>query len=199
MLAWSRVDSLLAFYALWVGIGLVMAAVLYEPAFVVLAKWFPVAGERRRALTALTLVAALASFIFLPLSQALIDAHGWRDALVVLALILAAVTIPLHALVLRKAPELDARHHRTQPSSAAPTRCVARLLAALRRVLPGHVHRHRHDRARHPVPARARLQRAVRRLRRRPDRHLPDPRPGRLRAAGRAAAARPGRPPACSR
>ena len=44
-----------------------MAAVLYEPAFVVLAKWFPAAGQRRRALTALTLVAALASFIFLPL------------------------------------------------------------------------------------------------------------------------------------
>ena len=58
-----------------------MAAVLYEPAFIVLAKHFPDAGERRRAMTALTLVAALASFIFLPLSQALIDAHGWRDAL----------------------------------------------------------------------------------------------------------------------
>ena len=41
--------------------------------------------RRRRALTALTLVAALASFIFLPLTQALIDAHGWRDALVILA------------------------------------------------------------------------------------------------------------------
>ena len=36
-------------------------------------------------MTAMTLVAALASFIFLPLSQALIDAHGWRDALLVLA------------------------------------------------------------------------------------------------------------------
>ena len=105
MLAWSRVEGLAAFYALWVGIGLVMATVLYEPAFAVLAKWFPAAEQRRRALTALTLVAALASFIFLPLSQALIDAHGWRDALVVLALILAAITIPLHALVLRPAPE----------------------------------------------------------------------------------------------
>ena len=55
-------------------------------------------------MTAMTLVAALASFIFLPLSQALIDAHGWRDALVILAVVLAIVTIPLHALVLRPAP-----------------------------------------------------------------------------------------------
>ena len=68
-LAWSQVDGLAAFYALWVGIGLVMAAVLYEPAFTVLAKHFPDRAERRRAMTAMTLVAALASFIFLPLSR----------------------------------------------------------------------------------------------------------------------------------
>lgn len=92
VLAWSQVDGLVGLYALWAALGLVMAVVLYEPAFTVLAKWFPDAGERRRAMTALTLVAALASFIFLPLSQALVDAHGWRDALVILAVILGAVT-----------------------------------------------------------------------------------------------------------
>ena len=101
VLAWSRVDGLAAFYALWIAIGLVMATVLYEPAFTVVAKWFPDADGRRRALTALTLVAALASFIFLPLSQALIDAHGWRDALVILAVILAAVTSRCTRSVLR--------------------------------------------------------------------------------------------------
>jgi MFS family permease len=104
VVGWSQVDGLFAFYAIWIAIGFVMAAVLYEPAFTVLAKHFPAAAERRRAMTAMTLVAALASFIFMPLSQALIDAHGWRDALLVLALILAAITIPLHALFLRAAP-----------------------------------------------------------------------------------------------
>ena len=116
VLAWSQVHGLLAFYLLWAGIGLVMAAVLYEPAFVVLAKWFPEPGERRRAMTAMTLVAALASFVFLPLAQALIDAHGWRDALLVLALILAAVTVPLHAVALRAAP---ARPHVREASTSA--------------------------------------------------------------------------------
>jgi MFS family permease len=104
VVAWSQVHSLAAVYLVWAAIGLVMATILYEPAFVVLAKWFPDPDERRRAMTALTLVAALASFIFLPLSRALIDAHGWRDALLILAGVLAAITIPLHALALRAAP-----------------------------------------------------------------------------------------------
>ena len=97
VLAWSRVESVAALYAVWAGIGLVMAAVLYETAFTVLAKHVDDPGERRRAMTVMTLVAALASFVFVPLSQALVDAHGWRDALVVLAAALAAITVPLHA------------------------------------------------------------------------------------------------------
>jgi len=116
VLAWSRVESLAAFYAVWLALGVAMAMVLYEVAFTVLAKAFPEPGERRRAMTAMTLVAALASFIFLPLSQALIDAHGWRDALVVLAVILGATTVPLHALVLR-VPPADAL---APPPSDAP-------------------------------------------------------------------------------
>jgi predicted MFS family arabinose efflux permease len=104
VVAWSQVSSPAALYAVWIGIGLVMATVLYEPAFVVIAKWFSDPAERRRALTTLTLVAALASFIFLPVSQSLIDAHGWRDAALVLAVVLGVVTVPLHGLVLRHAP-----------------------------------------------------------------------------------------------
>ena len=120
VVAWSGVDGLAAFYLVWAGLGLAMAAILYEPAFVVLAKWFPDADERRRAMTALTLVAALASFIFLPLSQALIDAHGWRDALLILAGILAVVTIPVHALTLRQAPGAPgAARHGREPDAAA--------------------------------------------------------------------------------
>jgi MFS family permease len=116
--AWSQVHGLAAFYAIWVAIGLVMAAVLYEPAFTVLAKHFPAPAQRRRAMTAMTLVAALASFIFMPLAQALIDAHGWRTALIALALILATVTVPLHALVLRPAPPAD---HEAGAMNARPS------------------------------------------------------------------------------
>jgi predicted MFS family arabinose efflux permease len=117
VLAWSQVDGLVGLYAVWIAIGLVMAAVLYEPAFTVLAKQFHEPEQRRRAMTAMTLVAALASFIFMPLAQALIEAHGWRDALVVLAVVLAAVTVPVHALALRPATPL-ARGHETRSVAA---------------------------------------------------------------------------------
>jgi MFS family permease len=119
VLAWSQVEGLAAFYLLWAGIGVVMAAVLYEPAFVVLAKWFADPAERRRAMTAMTLVAALASFIFLPVSQALIDGQGWRDALVILAVVLAVVTVPLHAVALRRPPSQTRDAPAAQPSAGA--------------------------------------------------------------------------------
>lgn len=101
--AWSRVHGLVPFYLIWAGIGLAMAAVLYEPAFAVIATWF--VRRRRRALTALTLIAGLASVIFTPLTNWLVHVQGWRGALVILAVVLAAVTILPHGLVLRHRPQ----------------------------------------------------------------------------------------------
>jgi sugar phosphate permease len=103
LLVWASVEDLLAFYLVWVGIGLAMAATLYEPAFAVLAKWFE--RGRARALLLVTLAGGLASTIFLPLSAWLIETHGWRGALPVLASVLALLTIVPHALVLRRRPE----------------------------------------------------------------------------------------------
>jgi MFS family permease len=85
VLAWAQVTDLTAFYGIWVGIGVVMAAVLYEPAFAVIATWFRDSAERTRALLALTVVGGFASVIFVPLAGWLVEARGWRDALVVLA------------------------------------------------------------------------------------------------------------------
>src|SRR5712691_3730937 len=50
VLAWAGSNSLLVFYLIWAAIGLVMAALLYEPAFAVVAVWFD--RKRARALTA---------------------------------------------------------------------------------------------------------------------------------------------------
>ena len=103
LLVWASVEYLLVFYLIWVGIGLAMAATLYEPAFAVLAKWFE--RGRARALLLVTLAGGLASTIFLPLSAWLVEAQGWRGALFALAAILALLTILPHALVLRRGPE----------------------------------------------------------------------------------------------
>jgi MFS family permease len=103
LLAWAHTASLPGFYLLWFAIGVVMATTLYEPAFTVVATWFR--HQRSRALLLLTFVAGLASTIFLPVSTVLIEHLGWRQALVVLAVFLAATTIPAHALILRRRPE----------------------------------------------------------------------------------------------
>jgi MFS family permease len=102
VLAWARVETLIGFYAIWIGLGVAMAAVLYEPAFAVVASWF-VRG-RGRALTVLTFVAGFASVVFVPLAAWLVELHGWRTALLWLAAILAVATIPPHALLLRRRP-----------------------------------------------------------------------------------------------
>jgi predicted MFS family arabinose efflux permease len=47
----------------------------------------------------------LASTIFLPLAGWLIARLGWREALVALAVILGGITVPAHALLLRRRPE----------------------------------------------------------------------------------------------
>ena len=98
--AWGRVESLPALYAVWFLMGLAMAATLYEPAFAVVVSWF---RERRdRALLTVTLVAGFASTIFMPIEAWLLTRVGWRHALTILAVVLAVITIPIHALVLRR-------------------------------------------------------------------------------------------------
>lgn len=113
LIAWSRVESLAMFYAIWLGIGLAMAATLYEPAFAVLTRLF--ARSYRTKITAMTLVGGFASTVFIPLTQVLIAELGWRDALLALAAILAAVCLPVHILLLKDAP------HEPIETKAAPT------------------------------------------------------------------------------
>jgi MFS family permease len=108
LLIWARIDSLPALYVVWALMGLAMAATLYEPAFAAIVGWFP-SKDRDRALLAVTLVAALASTIFMPFEAWLVGRLGWRGALTVLALILALPTIPIHALVLGRPPRVDTR------------------------------------------------------------------------------------------
>jgi predicted MFS family arabinose efflux permease len=78
----------------WLVAGVAMAACLYDPAFATL---FRVSGASyRRAVTALTLFGGFASTIFWPLSQYLLETHGWRVAFAVHAALNALVCVPLH-------------------------------------------------------------------------------------------------------
>lgn len=102
LLAWSYVTTLPALYLVQAALGVVMGMVLYDVAFTVLASWFR--RHRIRAMIIVTLVAGLASTIFIPLATLLLEQFGWRTALRLLALLVAVTTVPLHYLVLRDRP-----------------------------------------------------------------------------------------------
>lgn len=98
---WSQAGSWWSFGLVWLGLGVAQALVLYEPAFVGVTAWIEEPRERARALLVITLLGGLASTVFLPLTGALIEAAGWRGAVLWLAAILAVVTIPIHATLPR--------------------------------------------------------------------------------------------------
>ena len=89
-------------YAVWVALGIGMSGVLYQPAFSVLIRRYPV--DFRRAIITLTFLGGLASTVFIPLGAWLINAYGWRGAAVVLAALHALICLPIHAYWLRGEP-----------------------------------------------------------------------------------------------
>ena len=148
--AWSQVQSVGAFYAVWALLGVAMAAVLYEPAFAVVATWFRTG--RSRALTALTFTGGFASVLFVPFATALVARAGWRDALLALAALYAVCTVLPHALLLRRRPEDVGLAPDGGPaaSTAAPTEARTEARTDARAT------------ASHPLLARASVREAVR-------------------------------------
>lgn len=118
LVAAAGVRDLPTLYAVWAAIGVTWAMVLYEPAFAVIVP--RLRPERRpMALLAVTVLGGLASTVFLPLTGALVDGLGWRRALLWLAVILGATTIPLHLLAVPTGPAERTEH-------ASPSRAVIR-------------------------------------------------------------------------
>ncbi|MCX5582901.1 MFS transporter [Streptomyces erythrochromogenes] len=95
----AAAPNLLVFTLGWLLAGVTMAATFYPPAFAAITRWW--GPDRVRALTIVTLAGGLASTVFAPLTAALAEHLTWRQTYAVLAVILAAVTIPAHALALR--------------------------------------------------------------------------------------------------
>jgi MFS family permease len=98
LIALGHVQAVWQLYLVWAGLGVAMAATLYDPAFAVLAQVFK--ERQRKAITALTLFGGFASTVFWPLTQWLIQAHGWQQALVILGLLNLLLSAPLHAVLL---------------------------------------------------------------------------------------------------
>ena len=175
LLAWSQVDSLVGFYLVWIGIGIALSGTLYDPAFAAIAPWFR--ENRGKAMLIITFFGGLASTVFFPLTGWLEVRYGWREALMILAGILAIGTILPHWFVIR-APHRSEFDRRFRPSSFART--VDLVSSTLARVLLTVVYLGRRHRSHDRLPDRSRCQPNHRCMDSRPDRRCPN----RLTGAG---------------
>ncbi|BDT85521.1 MFS transporter [Nocardia carnea] len=99
LVAIASAPNLAVFYLGWLAAGVAMGAVLYPPAFAALTRWW--GGQRVTALMILTLAGGLASTVFAPLTAALDSSIEWRGTYLILAAVLAVLTIPAHWFGLR--------------------------------------------------------------------------------------------------
>src|SRR5579862_1618155 len=106
-------QSAVAYFAVWMVLGVAMAASLYDPAFATLGRIF--GAGARAPITTLTLAGGFASTVGWPATQFLIDKVGWRGTYLVYAALLALVAAPLHAFAL---PRRRAAHD--APAEAVP-------------------------------------------------------------------------------
>lgn len=95
LIGWSYIDSILSLYAIIITLGVLQAALSYEPAFAVTVRQLGT-QQARSAITAITLWAGFASTVFVPLLQFMLDNWGWRDALLGLAIINISIAAPLY-------------------------------------------------------------------------------------------------------
>lgn len=100
LLMMSAVHSPLPYLISWVGLGIAMGCLLYDPAFAVITQTFR--SHYRQGITLVTLLAGLASTAFIPLVY-LAESHlGWRGALQACGALLIIVGAPLHWLSIPK-------------------------------------------------------------------------------------------------
>lgn len=107
----------LAYIAVWMALGIAMAANLYDSAFATLGRIF--GGNARRPITALTLAGGFASTVSWPATHYLIERVGWQGTYLIYAALLVCVSAPLHALALpRQRHEADGAAAGTAPTPA---------------------------------------------------------------------------------
>ena len=118
LFALAQVHSGATYLAVWVFLGLGMRLCLYDAAFAALVQVAPSRG--RTAISYLTLFGAFASSVFWPIGHALNKQVGWRQTLVLFALINLAVCLPLHWLGLARRETAEVGGAPTGAAAASP-------------------------------------------------------------------------------
>ncbi len=122
--------SLVGFYLIWAGFGLVLATTLYEAAFAVIEIGF--GSAYRKGITVLTFAGGFASTVFIPITQWLVDGFGWRGAALGLAACNLVLCVPLHAMLpARGSARGRGGRHRDATSAAGARAAVSRALRSV--------------------------------------------------------------------
>jgi len=131
LLALVHAEHKLAYLAVWMLLGIGLAASLYDAAFATLGRIF--AAAARSPITVLTLAGGFASTVGWPSTHLLMDTVGWRGTYLIYATLLACVCAPLHAFALPRsrahvaAPPTD---DGANPPALLPSRRLTFLLVA---------------------------------------------------------------------
>jgi hypothetical protein len=104
-----------AYAAVWILLGVALAASLYDPAFATLGRIF--GAHARPPITVLTLAGGFASTVSWPMTHALLQPLGWKGTYLVYAVLLAGIAAPLHAFALPRV--------RAEPTKPAGDAAVA--------------------------------------------------------------------------
>ncbi|KJS28842.1 MAG: hypothetical protein VR64_22710 [Desulfatitalea sp. BRH_c12] len=124
----ATVQSLIGFYLIYgVMLSVGMSAMLYLPAWTLIAKWF----QRRLsfALAILSVGAGLGGLICAPLAAVLVNHFGWRSAFVFMGALIWVVVIPLTFVIREKPADMGLLPDGDIPippvqTSAAGTHCA---------------------------------------------------------------------------
>jgi len=134
LVAITFATNIVAYFAVWIMIGLAIPATLYDPAFATLARIF--GSGARSAITLLTFIGGLASTASWPLTHLLLEKIGWQSTYLVYAALLAFVAAPLLAFALPREhaarlplPEGPAKKAKHLPARGLPFLLVASAFA----------------------------------------------------------------------
>ena len=94
----SQITASAGYFSAWLILGVAASMILYPAAFTALTQIVP--DQARRAITLLTLPGGLASTVFWPLTNVLLEVTDWRSIALIYAGLNLCVCLPIHALVI---------------------------------------------------------------------------------------------------
>ena len=123
------IHSMAGLYLTWIGLGLAMGAIFYEPVFAITIRRWP--SDYRKPIIAMTFLGGLASTAFIPLTAWMLQEMDWRQTCLVLAGLHLLLCLPIHLVML--ADEAPGSPHGTVRSTQTVADADVRSLRELSR------------------------------------------------------------------